>query len=920
MGLSEHPQHLSTTNNLSLEIEAGLTNLTLPLFNGELQSGRSAEIDVTPYKAAREKWIAQCQERFLSNPHDPWPISRALTAGTALLLDHFFSRCGLPDLLNSHGLALAAVGGYGAERMGPRSDIDLVLMGPARASEPSIFETLPRQSLPIFTRISDFMRELGLEMVLLERDHSDISELFSLDNRPSLTSLLAPRFLSGIRETFDEYRQALHAGVGDRLPEVLSHIRTDLMARHLEPGLDWGAIGADLKNGFGGLRDADRVRWLDTVWQIAGNDASLLEPPERDLATHAATLLQTLKLILHFCHRNKGAAELMRFGTAEHGLAAAILAPNEGPARQAVLIQEIYATMADFGCLVERLVERAIRRSQPYLATNASNSAPDIDRTPTIENLLEQITQRVHESMHNSHSHSSPADDPLSREWFVPVRSSSPATLPDTVRHRMREFLSSRGNVAPALERLAACGALGAIFTVLNEVAGFVDQAGFHSYTVDRHSLHTVRGVDKILANDYAPFVHYAERFRAISDPLPLYGAALLHDSGKLQECTSRINHAVVGAHQTDGMLSRIGCTALQCATASRLVADHLVLAQHSQRSLTPTPQLIRSLAERAGSPEYLAMLFILTAADKSCTNPPLWTASKELWLQHLYERVHGDLTLNRDSSSDTTDAQLAASLRSYDVDLNPGEISMHLAALPQSYRFNCSPETIVRHISLVRKLKRDAETAELLLHWGDIDKVRRPIDLVVVTPDAPGLLRRLAAALNGAGFSISSATVFTRSDGVACNHFQLESTFRIFEDDLPRFERKIRDFFYAAALARSDSAPVPGPMRNHPGPTLPSLFKIQPDVFVHPIDTEQNEVMFTVRAADRTGLLFTMAASFEEQAFSITAARLSTGNRGVDNIFLTTTVDGKPITPATVETVRRTLHERLCAAAPAGL
>jgi [protein-PII] uridylyltransferase len=83
------------------------------------------------------------------------------------------------------------------------------------------------------------------------------------------------------------------------------------------------------------------------------------------------------------------------------------------------------------------------------------------------------------------------------------------------------------------------CGLLGAIFPELNEIACRATRDFYHTYTIDEHTMLTVRNLERLLSNP-----RFSPILREVHDPELLVLALLYHDVGKAREG----DHSIVGA------------------------------------------------------------------------------------------------------------------------------------------------------------------------------------------------------------------------------------------------------------------------------------------------------------------------------------------------------------------------------------
>ena len=78
------------------------------------------------------------------------------------------------------------------------------------------------------------------------------------------------------------------------------------------------------------------------------------------------------------------------------------------------------------------------------------------------------------------------------------------------------QFMRPRPGLSARLGEMRDCGLLGAMFPELNEIACRVTRDFYHKYTVDEHTLLTVRNAERLLTNPrFGPILRRSARARA---------------------------------------------------------------------------------------------------------------------------------------------------------------------------------------------------------------------------------------------------------------------------------------------------------------------------------------------------------------------------------------------------------------------
>ena len=130
----------------------------------------------------------------------------------------------------------------------------------------------------------------------------------------------------------------------------------------------------------------------------------------------------------------------------------------------------------------------------------------------------------------------------------------------------------------------------------------------YHKYTVDEHCIRAVEAAAE-LACDPGPL---GRVYRADQPQVILHLALLIHDLGKGFPKTT----CEVGTRIAAETAARLELAPLEAETLRFLVLNHQMMGQLAFRRDTSDEQLVVRFAVDVGSPELLAMLFVLTAAD----------------------------------------------------------------------------------------------------------------------------------------------------------------------------------------------------------------------------------------------------------------------------------------------------------------
>jgi [protein-PII] uridylyltransferase len=503
------------------------------------------------------------------------------------------------------GVALVAVGGLGRRECLPHADLDLILVHDGRPDIAALAEAVWYPVWDAKLRLDHSVRTVPEALALADRDV-----------RVAL-GLLDARFVAGDAEPAERLR------VG-ALADWRRHARHRLPAlRDLTIGR-WEATGelaflleGDLKEARGGLRDVAVLRGIGYA-QIA--DAA--DPAVR----HAATRLLDVRHALHAVSGRR----LDR-----------LLAEQQAQVAVALRLSgrdELARRVADDARTVSYACDDAWRAVGRWLDGRGRSSR----RPPLRRPLGDGVVECDGEVMLAREGAASLAADPtlplrvaaaaatrglpIARATLRRLAEVAPP-LPDPWPTRARDSLVRLLGAGRGLVSVwEACDRYGLVERWLPEwrrVRSLPQRNPVHRYTVDRHLVQTAG--------------HAADLSREVTRPDLLVLAALLHDIGK----GLAGDHSQAGVPVAERVCRRIGLPAAEIVLICRLVRHHLLLADTATRRDLSDPATLEYVAGAVGDPATLDLLHALSRADAAATGPLAWSDWKARLVADLVRGVH---------------------------------------------------------------------------------------------------------------------------------------------------------------------------------------------------------------------------------------------------------------------------------------
>ncbi len=758
-------------------------------------------------------------------------------------------------------LAVCAVGGYGRKSQFLHSDIDLLVVFGAAIGRPDerFVKALLHPLWDLRFQVGHHVRELG------DFDQPDTS------NPEYLLALMDLRPLAGDRKLL-QHLDGFVTSVADAWrPQIIDALMNLTDQRHSEFHDTFYQLEPDVKDGPGALRDVWATRMM---LRLGGDRRHIVRGPSPDRVNDAEEFLTRIRSGLHL----------------DTGRNANVLSYE----LQEKAVERMKIPGADMRRRVESLMTgffrdaRSVTRALGRVRRAAVPPAP-IPIRLVGENLMwvvEGITFRDPAKAAASPaewllafeaavSRNVPvADDALAMmEREQQVHNYPPQVFHPTPAHQQRilQFMRPRPGLSARLSEMRDCGLLGAIFPELNEISCQVTRDFYHKYTVDEHTLLTVRNAERLLNNP-----RFGPILREVRVPELLVLALLYHDVGKAREG----DHSIVGAEMARGMAQRLGLDEDGRQTIDFLIRYHLNMSRVAFRRDTEEPEVVRQFASLFSTEEHLKMLVLLTLCDVGAVSPDTLTPWKEELLWRLYVDAYNQMTLGYgDDIIDREQASVAALQTNRPGDISEGEMAAFLEGLPRRYLILFSPDAIYRHVRLSRDIKPDEA------HFF-LERKAESWELTVVSLDKPFLFSNICGVLAYFSMDILRGHALTSLSGTALDVFQFADTDEFFErnsEGRKEFDKRLHEVV-------SGKIDVSSLLKGKEGSVLVrrSVVRREPVVYFDNGHSQRYTVLELV-AEDAPGLLYRVSRVISDQGIDVDLVLISTeGHKAIDVFHMT--------------------------------
>ncbi|MDB4997524.1 MAG: [Protein-PII] uridylyltransferase, partial [Myxococcaceae bacterium] len=840
--------------------------------------------------------------------------------------------------------ALAAVGSYGRGALALKSDIDVRLIVGGKVKdkdEPTAF------SEAILYPLWDAGLSVGHQVM-------EPSEAIALahDDLATTTSLLDLRHVAscaGGASLVDDLLRRAWEGLFTEanLGSFVDRLEEEAAARHERFGASVYLLEPDVKNGAGGIRDLDAVRWAARARFRVGSglatDAAhvsgvglwrelvrlgVLVTREAEEIERAEQLLWRVRNRLH-AHAERRSDRLtfdeqesiaIELGYLDRIGVDNDVAPVSGEnheARAAAaerLMQDYYLQARAVTRARERIFERARparRRARP-VEMDIGGGVKLFDGHVTIGSSAElhsdpALALRVVAACVRHDAPILPfAREAIARAATDPAWSAALRANPEAARTfvdlicTVSEVRTRRGSIAGELHDI---GLLLAMIPEFQPVTGRVHHDTYHVYTVDVHSVAAVDCLRALARGELAHIHPVASRLAAeMPRPRPVFLATLLHDVGKgyPDASGSRKNHSTSGAELCDTILPRLGLGPDEVAEARALVLQHLAMYHVATRRDLDDPSTVSEFARLVLGREGLKHLYLLTVVDISTTSPTAMTSWKSRMLEELYIATDAYLAGVKLSGIDEERVdRVREAARSFWQGPQPF-FEEFLATMPDRYFLANAPDAIAAHAKLA--LERSVDRA--IVRAAIVPSRHAEVaELCVIAEDRPGLLARISAAITAGRLEVLAAQVYSRT--VPSSQDRTEAVDLFWVRDrvdgaeaaaraLGRLVKDLEDVCTGAVDAEKlleARAGGSSQWRERPSPAVVT------EVVVEDRASPRHTVI-EIFAKDRPGLLYTVARSLHDLGLSIALSKINTEGTRVADVFYVSELDGSKVLP----------------------
>ena len=498
-------------------------------------------------------------------------------------------------------VALVAVGGYGRGDLAPGSDLDVLLLHDARSAPKDLAEAI---WYPIWDE--------GLKLGHSVRTPDEALRL-AAEDLDTATSLLSCRAVAGDVDLVAELSDGVQTLWSKRGKRLLGQLRESVAARQARFGEVAFLLEPDLKEGRGGLRDIQSLRWAQAARPV-------LEEGDADALAAAEEVLFAARVELHRC---TGRAN-DRLGLQDQDAVAAALGTTADG-----LMADVARAARTVSWIADEAWDRvatSLSSSVSLLGWRSRAQAPglvvkggqvDLEGSVDPANRPDLVLEAAVVAARKRAR--------ISRESLQRLVARAPAPAdpwPTSTRERFVELLCCGHDAITVIEALDHVGLWERYLPEWSVVRNRPQRNAYHRFTVDRHLLEAAANAAALTGG--------------VDRPDLLVVGALLHDIGKGRPG----DHTEVGMGLIREIGPRMGFDEDDTEVLVDLCRWHLLLPDVATRRDLSDEVTIRSVADAVGDVGRLHLLAKLTEADSLATGPAAWGSWKAELVRELVRRV----------------------------------------------------------------------------------------------------------------------------------------------------------------------------------------------------------------------------------------------------------------------------------------
>ncbi|WEJ61577.1 [protein-PII] uridylyltransferase [Thiomicrorhabdus lithotrophica] len=783
---------------------------------------------------------------------------------------------------------LIAVGGYGRGELHPYSDIDLLIL----------CDDI-QENQEDLSKFITFLWDLGFEVGHAIRTVADC-ETAGLEDVTTATNLLESRWLTGDYGRFEQLQQLWdYHSTFWKSEDFFQAKFEEQENRHQRFNDTIYQLEPNIKESPGGLRDIQTIYW---VAKRHFNANSINELVQRNFLTTEEFLeieaaykyLNRIRFALQ--HKKRRREDRLQFdlqqaiaesfGYSDNAEKIAVEQFMSSYYRNVqnvvklneILLQHFREVLFDDENTVTTPINNHFKMVNDYLdithpkvflknPTALLESFIILESLPEIKGLRSNAIRSIRDHLYLIDD--SFRNDPINKALFMEI------------------FRQPKG-VNAAVKRMHSYGVLSEYLPVFKKITGLMQFNIFHAYTVDDHTILTIRNLRRFFVDEFTyefPTAHQIAK--DLCKPELLFLSGLFHDIAKGRNGA----HEVLGAVDALEFAQHHNLSKKDGKLISWLVRHHLDFSSIAQKKDLSDPKVIQYFAKLVGDQEHLDYLYLLTVADVCSTSSDVWNDWKNSLFLDLYNETSNQLALSINSPKDRKKKALQIQEKSREMLSKRGIPSAEFNALWSSFsKSDFFSKQSSSDVARITKLLYQCDKTQSNIFLEEQSQ-RGASELIIYMPDRDYLFAYIAHTLDSLGANVLEAQIFSSSDNmtlVLVYFLNRETNDYLDEDRHFEVLDKIKYQLTQDEVYPLESTNLIKARRTR-------HFETPTEVMFNQINDSLTEL--SINTKDTPGLLARIGCALKEENIRLHDAKIHTVGEKAEDVFLISNTENQAIT-----------------------
>lgn len=784
-----------------------------------------------------------------------------------------------------NNFAVVATGGYGRQELAPFSDIDILFLHSIKNKK-----NLENSVKPFLHILWD----LGLRVGYATRTPKECI-YFSKKNLDIATSILESRFIIGDRKiynnTYDFYQKKIINIQGinfisKKLLERENRLKQNSDSRYL--------LEPNVKDGKGGIRDLQTLAWIGKFFYNANDLKDLVKKKILDKNSaksffKSKQFFWTIRTHLHnLSHRPN---EQLNFEYQTEIAKKMGYKKHKGTIDVERLMKHYFLTAKKVSDLIRIYCTAIEEKEKSTVIKNKKNNK--------YKNEIEDFVITNKRINFNKNFLFKKNTNKIFRIFYLAQKKNldiHPIALRLIIKNLSKidkniskkkeildifiKILTSKKNPEKYLKLINETELLGKLIPDFQKIVGQMQFGGFHTFTVDEHTLRAIGILNQIETNKKKEL--YNEIFSEILSPKVLYIALFFHDLGKGRG----LDHSFVSSKIAKKFCSAISLNQIETNSIIWLIKNHLVMSKVSQRLDLEDPKTILEFGKKINSLEQLKLLFIFTVVDMKATGKKIWNSWNKFLLEELFLKSRKFILASKKRIFLPNVNLIKSKLKKKFHNIPAKKFKNVFNIFPKDLILNSGERNLNRYFNIVFKNQKN------LFISLKKNNYKLATEIIIYTKDKPGLLAKCAEVIAACGFNIVEARVYTLKNSMALDMIWVQDKKGLFLDtkyNLPKLKHILKRTLNNGILDKEEVS------LDYEKNNEKNLFNITHKIYVDNTMSESSTII-EINTFDRIGLIYDLTKKIYSLGLQISSAKILTMGHKITDIFYITNLKGQKI------------------------